>query len=90
VIGPVSTAFRTLAAFVTRDHIRTQQVMENYLGGNSKALQFVIDAREDARDSDIRWVRFSDWWSGTNSDHFFLAMLQLFTIETRELQNTNR
>jgi hypothetical protein len=25
--------------------------MENYLGGGSKALQFVIDARKDARDN---------------------------------------
>jgi hypothetical protein len=72
VIGPVSTAFRTLAAFPTRDHIRTQQAIENYLGGSSKALQFVIDALKRARDESVSWMRFLAWWSGTNSDHFLL------------------
>jgi hypothetical protein len=42
------------------------------------------------RQGGVRWMRFSAWWSGTNSDHFFICvMLQSFAIETRELQTTN-
>jgi len=73
------------AAFPTRDHIRTQQAIENYLGGSSKALQFVIDVLKHARDKSVGRMRFSGLVERNKfRPLFYCIMLQSFVMETGE------
>jgi hypothetical protein len=60
--------------------------MENYLGGSSKALQFVIDALKHARDKSVGWMRFFGLVERNKfRPPFYCIMLQSFTMETGEL-----
>jgi hypothetical protein len=65
--------------------------MENYLGGSSKALQFMIDVLAHAQDNkcspDALFRPGGAEQIPTNI--FYCIMLQSFVIETSELQNTN-
>ena len=57
--------------------------MENYLGGSSKALQFVIDALKHARDKCFAGCA---WPGGAEQipTTFYCIMLQSFAMETRQ------
>jgi len=59
--------------------------MENYLGGSSKALQFVIDAQKYARDKSVGRMRILALVERNKFRPLFIAfMLQSFAMETRQ------
>jgi hypothetical protein len=58
--------------------------MENYLGGSSKALQFVIDAVKHARDKCFAGCAWPGGAEQIPTNFFIASCFQSFVMETRQ------